>query len=243
MIDTMRTARTRAHRRAWGWALLGIAASLVASGCGDDDDEADRTSAPPSRTPATITPPPADANLTEDMGEAGTALTGAGCSFGQFNEEEAVHVDDAGDLDFDSSPPSSGTHYPDWAPFGSYDGPIDDGYAVHNLEHGGVVVWLGTEVDDGTTDAISDLLDDEEKWIVAPRTDTPGLYSAAWSKGLSCPPAALAKLGATGTADALEAWYETVVSTGSDAEKDVPAYAGSMKEPTPERDISADPPS
>ena len=78
--------------------------------------------------------------------------------------------------------------------------------------------------------------------VVVPRPDLDGLYSAAWATGLSCPPAALTKLGPDDAAAALDAWYDVVESTGSEAEKDVPAYAGAMKEPTPERDISTEAP-
>lgn len=239
-------------RRALTLAMLGI----VVAGCGgegDDDGGSDagaRTGDSTSTTeettaeesPTTISEPDTDPDLVADLGEAGDELTRAGCTFGTFDEEEPEHVSEESELDFASFPPSSGTHYGDWAPFGQFDEPVDDGFVVHNLEHGGVAVWLGSEVDEATTTAIADLLDDEEKWLVAPRSDIEGLYSAAWAKGLSCPPEALDKLGPDGTAAALDAWYEAVESTGSDQEKELPAYAGSMKEPAPSRDISAETP-
>ena len=56
------------------------------------------------------------------------------------------------------------------------------------------------------------------------------------------PPAALTELGPEAFATHLDAWFVAVQSTGSDAEKDIPAYAGAMKEPTPSRDISQAPP-
>lgn len=222
------------------------AAALLAAGCGTDASTGSSTSSntPPKQTnerPA-ITAPTADADLTKELGDAGDALTKAGCVFGTFTEEEAEHVDEGTDLASKTFPPTSGHHYENWAPFGQYEDGIADGFAIHNLEHGGVVTWLGTEVDDATTDAISGLLDDGEKWLVAPRADIDGLYSAAWATGLSCPPAALAKLGPSGTADALDRWFDVVVSTGSAAEKDLPAYAGAMKEPVPTHDISEESP-
>jgi len=223
-------------------AVLAIAA-LVAAGCGSDDsDGGDTTSTTASATPTVITKATASSDLTDALGDTAATLTDAGCTFGTFEEEEAKHVDEGDDLESKTFPPTSGRHYGDWAPFGLYTEPIDDGFAVHNLEHGGVVVWLGSEVDDATTEAIADLLDDDEKWLVVPRPDLDGLYSAAWATGLSCPPAALTKLGPDDTAAALDAWYDVVESTGSEAEKDVPAYAGAMKEPTPERDISTEAP-
>jgi hypothetical protein len=222
-----------------------LLASLVAVGCGDDGD-AKRSSDPEAPVKVrTVTAPTADEDLTDDLGSTGKDLMDAGCMFGTYELDEAEHVDEGDDLAKDHFPPTGGKHYENWAPFGIYDEPIEDGFVVHNLEHGGVAVWFGTKVEEA--DAITKLLDDEyvdadEKWVIAPRRDIEGLFSAAWGKGLSCPPAAVTKLGAEATAEALDEWYQTVVSTGSEAEKDVPAYAGAMKEPTPKRDVSTEAP-
>ena len=220
-----------------------LVAALVAVGCGGDSDSdtAPSDDSKPVKVRA-ATQPTADEDLTDALGDDAKVLTDAGCAFGTYELEDPEHVDTDEDLESETFPPTSGRHFGDWAPFGLYEEPVEDGYAVHNLEHGGVAVWLGTKVDEDTTEAIAELLDDDEKWLVAPREDLEGLFSAAWGAGLSCPPAALEKLGADGTAEALDAWYEVVESTGSEAEKDVPAYAGAMKEPTPERDISTEAP-
>ncbi len=220
-----------------------LLAALVAVGCGSDSgsNSKDSDDTGPVKVRA-ATQPEANEDLTDALGDDAKALTDSGCTFGTYDLEDPEHVDTDEDLKSETFPPTSGRHLSDWAPFGLYEEPVDDGYVVHNLEHGGVAVWLGTEVDDETSEAIADLLDDDEKWLVAPRPDLEGLFSAAWGTGLSCPPAALAKLGASGTAEALDAWYDVVESTGSEAEKDVPAYAGAMKEPTPERDISTEAP-
>ena len=241
------------HEHSYRQRLRSITAMLVAatcalamSGCASDEQASSKTSKPaklpPAAKPGVITPPTSDAALTKAVGDSGAQLTDAGCSFGVLEEESALHVAEPEELRFQAYPPNSGTHFADWAPFGLYDKPVDDGYVVHNLEHGGVVVWLGSAVGDDETEAVAELLDDGEKWIVTPRPDFEGLYSAAWGRGLSCPPAALEQLSATELATALDAWFEAVQSTGSEAEKDVAAYAGAMKEPTPTRDISEDSP-
>lgn len=218
-------------------------AALVAAGCGGDDggSSSDSKDSGPVEV-RSVTPPEADEDITDDLGSDATALTDAGCTFGTYELEDPDHIDTDEDLESKTFPPTSGRHFDNWAPFGVYDEPVDDGYAVHNLEHGGVAVWFGTEVDEAVQDAITELPEQDEKWLIAPREDLEGLFSAAWGKGLSCPPGALEQLGPEGTADALESWYGTVVSTGSEAEKDVPAYAGGMKEPTPARDISTEAP-
>lgn len=235
-------------RPRWRWpatsALL-LLAGVLGTGCSSGDDatnEDHRTGGTKQAAPTATTDLPADTELTKELGSAADSLTAAGCRFGRFEEEDAKHVDDAEDLKFDTFPPTSGTHFPDWGPYGIYDEQVDDGYVVHNLEHGGVVVWFGSDVDATIRTAVEDLADEDEKWMMMPRSDIAGLYSAAWTVGLHCPPAALTKLGPESTATALDTWYETVVSTGSEAEKNIPAYAGSMKEPTPENDISTPPP-
>lgn len=248
--DTNETAGTNSRRRSpvRGMAMLLtlLLAALVAAGCGSDDANdddgssdarAETTAEEPSGPREPTTPEPAE-QLTKDLGEAGTALTEAGCTYGRFDLETPTHVEVGDDLESNSFPPTNGRHYEDWGAFGLYDEQVEDGYVVHNLEHGGVAVWFGTEVDEETQDAVAELLDDDEKWMVMPRDDIEGLYSAAWGLGLSCSPAALEQLGAEATARALDTWYETVESTGSEAEKDIPAYAGAIKDPAPVRDIS-----
>ena len=43
--------------------------------------------------------------------------------------------------------PTSGTHYPIWADFQEYDRPIPDGYLVHSMEHGAVLLLYKCEGD------------------------------------------------------------------------------------------------
>jgi hypothetical protein len=47
---------------------------------------------------------------------------------------------------YDSFPPTSGPHYPQPAIWGAYDVPLLQVQAVHNLEHGGVVLQYGNKV-------------------------------------------------------------------------------------------------
>lgn len=44
-------------------------------------------------------------------------------------------------IDWNSNPPTSGQHYAVWAPAGFYTEVIPDGYLVHNMEHGYVIVY------------------------------------------------------------------------------------------------------
>jgi hypothetical protein len=50
------------------------------------------------------------------------------------------HVNDISDISYNSNPPTSGTHFPAWAKKGVYDRVISDGYLIHSLEHGYIVI-------------------------------------------------------------------------------------------------------
>jgi len=50
------------------------------------------------------------------------------------------HVTDISGLTYNSNPPTSGTHFPEWAKRGVYDRVISAWYLIHSLEHGYVVV-------------------------------------------------------------------------------------------------------
>jgi hypothetical protein len=54
--------------------------------------------------------------------------------------QDPLHVAIGTDIQYDSNPPSSGSHYPIWAAFQMYDTPVPRGYYVHDLEHEGVVL-------------------------------------------------------------------------------------------------------
>ena len=54
--------------------------------------------------------------------------------------EGETHVAICSYVDYRTLPPSSGDHYPIWAAYMTYDKPVPEGYWVHNLEHGGIVL-------------------------------------------------------------------------------------------------------
>lgn len=51
-----------------------------------------------------------------------------------------THVNDISDATYNSNPPTSGNHFPIWAKRGLYDRVLSDGYLIHSLEHGYVVL-------------------------------------------------------------------------------------------------------
>lgn len=50
------------------------------------------------------------------------------------------HVPMGEKVDYNSNPPTSGPHYEDWVRSGVYETPKDDGYLIHSLEHGYVIM-------------------------------------------------------------------------------------------------------
>jgi hypothetical protein len=54
--------------------------------------------------------------------------------------EGASHVPNCSELSYATNPPSSGTHYQNWATFQRFDFVVPRGFLVHSLEHGAVVV-------------------------------------------------------------------------------------------------------
>lgn len=50
------------------------------------------------------------------------------------------HITDIADQQYNSNPPTSGSHFPLWAKRGVYKTPLSDGYLIHSLEHGYVVI-------------------------------------------------------------------------------------------------------
>jgi Protein of unknown function (DUF3105) len=65
-------------------------------------------------------------------------------SCGAVTQQHAIegynHVDVCSYVDYGTNPPSSGNHYPYWGAFMSYDQPVPEGYWVHDLEHGAIVL-------------------------------------------------------------------------------------------------------
>jgi hypothetical protein len=58
-------------------------------------------------------------------------------------------------------PPSAGGHYRLWATWGFYRTPVNPAMVVHNEEHGGVVIWWGSDVPKATVDQLESFYDQQ----------------------------------------------------------------------------------
>ena len=123
--------------------------------------------------------------------DAGVAAGEAGCTDIEEHEEEGQeHVEDGTDIEYATQPPSSGNHYGTPADAGFYDSAIPEEQAVHNLEHGQIVVWYSSSAPQETIDAIQTVVDDEAIALVAvPYDDLPSgseVGFSAWGATQTC---------------------------------------------------------
>ena len=105
------------------------------------------------------------------------------------------HVPEGAPIEPPSRPATSGSHYPSWLdPAGPViDHPVDrglEGYAVHNLEHGYVLMYYRpARVPPGTIDALAALARSEEKVMLAHYERLPpdaAVVLAAWQRLRIC---------------------------------------------------------
>lgn len=136
--------------------------------------------------PVTSTPPPAPTGSapTEESSAAGLEVE-------EINPGEPLHEDEGTPIQYNSNPPVGGRHYPVWVEeAGLYEEIIADGYLVHNLEHGYVIIWYGCDqLSDAECETLKDdiqsVIDyfDGYKVIGMPRPDMPAVLAlTSWGR-------------------------------------------------------------
>jgi hypothetical protein len=123
--------------------LLAVIVALASCG-GDDSDEAPvRADASVDRVGAAPDVLLADVVTAPDAGGTDATLPEAACPVAAETHplEPGAHVPEGTILDASTNPPSSGPHYGIWANFREYDKVIADGYLLHSMEHGAVVLF------------------------------------------------------------------------------------------------------
>ncbi len=61
---------------------------------------------------------------------------------GEFmGDQGREHLTNISEIVYNSNPPTSGSHFPIWAKPGIYDRLISDGYFLHSMEHGYIILW------------------------------------------------------------------------------------------------------
>jgi len=134
-------------------------------------------------------------------------------------DEGRGHVDIGTSLTFGHYPPSSGTHYSSPAAWGVYTetAPVDEGFFVHNLEHGGVVFLyncpaacpeLEKQLKDFYDSAPPDATFNERKILITPYDATKmsaPIVALAWGHQLDMPQF---------DANTMLKWYKRFVNQG-----------------------------
>ena len=110
-------------------AIIGAALALGGGGGGDDGAESVRV-----------------------------ALVDAGCTLEAKPAQPGEHtteIDATDNPKWNTDPPTTGPHYQVPAIFGEYDSPVQVAQSIHNLEHGGVFIYYGDDVSEGTVSELS----------------------------------------------------------------------------------------
>jgi hypothetical protein len=102
--------------------------------------------------------------------ELASTIRKAGGTFQTSESEGNRHVDDLNaKVEYKTDPPTSGSHYFLPAVWGIYERPINQVQAVHNLEHGGIVIQYGDDVPEEDVSRIETFYrDDPNAMLVAP---------------------------------------------------------------------------
>ena len=92
-----------------------------------------------------------------ETGNASGYVSGVGV---EVDIEGSTQVEEGETVSYTTSPPASGNHWPVPAPCGFYTDPIPDERAVHNMEHGNIVVSYNLPAEEDVSalrDAVNDI--------------------------------------------------------------------------------------
>jgi len=119
-------------------------------------------------------------------GPVGVAAGEAGCNDKQdVDAVGAEHIDEgAQHAPYNSTPPTNGPHYATPSNVGFFTSPIEPERAVHNLEHGTIVIWYDSAAPQSVKDDIEALVDKEPASTLATPYDglDKNFYLTAWNK-------------------------------------------------------------
>jgi hypothetical protein len=140
------------------------------------------------------------------------AAAAAGCSALQtFPEQGHSHVRIGTNVNYSTSPPTSGNHYPVSAnplvptSTGVHETPIQNEIQVHNLEHGHIGIQYGNGIEAAIQDALASFTRAHDTWtFMAPYPSMPAGVQVAftsWQHMITCAsptdPTAIAALART----------------------------------------------
>lgn len=123
--------------------------------------------------------------------DVGVAAGEAGCTDIQTQEDLGRdHVEEGTPVQYNSQPPTSGSHYANWADPGFHEEPVHESRLVHNLEHGQIVFWYRPDASEETIADLRQLVSSDRLALIAAPYDglTGGHEFAmtAWTASQGC---------------------------------------------------------
>lgn len=101
------------------------------------------------------------------------ALRQAGCTITSVVADSAQHVAESERIKYATFPPTSGRHLGQSTFWGNYKQPVDVRQAVHNLEHGGIVIWYGPKLSADERQKLTDFYDESPNAILVSPVEDP----------------------------------------------------------------------
>lgn len=191
--------------------VVPLCAGMLLASCGTEERQ----------TPTTGSPGAAGASVQQQAKELG-------CEIERPRDIGNQHVGegDHPSLDheqYSSDPPTSGPHYGTTVRWGFYDRQVQDEYAVHNLEHGGIVSWYGGSPDPWK-ERFEPLLEEQPKLVASPRRDLGDqeLAMTAWGVLLTCRGEAVEAASDDDLQELMSSFVADYVDTGSSGEGEIP---------------------
>jgi hypothetical protein len=119
-----------------------------------------------------------------------TALREAGCTYTNPRSQGRDHTEDLpADFKPNSTPRASGPHSNQTIIYGSYTETVPELNAVHNLEHGAVIIWYGPDVPQSTIDQINEYYNQDPNGLIVSMHPQIGdeIALVAWTHVAKCP--------------------------------------------------------
>ena len=113
----------------------------------------------------------------------GVAESAAGCEEVEEHEEEGrEHVPAGTEVEYNTSPPTSGNHWPteNIADPGFYPQVVDEESLVHNMEHGQLIIWYRPDAPQETIDDIESFTNSANDSDALPSGAVPPIISVPY---------------------------------------------------------------
>lgn len=123
--------------------------------------------------------------------DVGVSAAEAGCTEIETHDDLGrEHVEEGTPVQYQTTPPTSGPHYAQWADPGFHEEPIDERRLVHNLEHGQVVFWYDPNASPETLENLRQIVStDRLALVAAPYPQVPSGHDfvmTGWTASQAC---------------------------------------------------------